>query len=133
MKTAIRSLAFAAVFALSVLLALPGHAFLGQETLLSGATTVSTGSGFRTPTGPAARKTFQAWGSTTNGVGAATILVQGSNNAGVTWDTIGTIPLTLTTSMSSDSFTSDDRYIQVRGNVTGISGTGAAVSLVMGL
>lgn len=80
----------------------------------------------------ATMKTYQASGTTTGGAGAATILVQGSNN-GTTWDTIGTITLgTLGTMATSDSFASDDRYAQVRGNVTAISGTGASVNLTMG-
>ncbi|MFA6046776.1 MAG: hypothetical protein WC718_17475, partial [Phycisphaerales bacterium] len=66
------------------------------------------------------------------GAGAATILVQGTNNNGASWDTIGTITLTLGTTRTSDSFTSSDRYVAVRGNVTAISGTGASVNLTMG-
>jgi hypothetical protein len=76
-------------------------------------------------------KTYQADGTTTAGAGAATILVQGSNN-GTNWDTIGTITLTLATTTSSDSFTSSDRYALIRGNVSAISGTNASVNLVMG-
>lgn len=80
----------------------------------------------------AAVKTFQASGTTSAGAGSATIAVQGSVDNGTSWDTIGTITLTLATTSSSDSFTSDDRYPLVRGNVTAISGTGASVNLVMG-
>ncbi|MCW2950760.1 MAG: hypothetical protein JWN41_1773 [Thermoleophilia bacterium] len=80
----------------------------------------------------AAMKTYQARGTTSAGTGAATIQVQGSNNGGITWDTIGTITLTLGTVASSDSFSSNDRYAQVRGNVTAISGTGASVNMTMG-
>lgn len=75
-------------------------------------------------------KTYQANGTTSAGSGAATIKVQGSNND-ANWDDIGTISLTLATTTSSDSFTSDDRYLYVRGNVTAISGTNASVNLVM--
>jgi hypothetical protein len=49
-----------------------------------------------------------------------------------TWDTIGTISLTLGTTAASDSFTSDDRYQYLRGNVTALTGTGATVNLFMG-
>ncbi len=80
--------------------------------------------------GAAKTKTYQAWGKTSSGAGAATIQVQGSNDEGNTWDTIGTITLTLTnTANVSDGFTSMDRYHKLRGNVTAISGTGAAVNL----
>jgi len=77
-------------------------------------------------------KTYQAWGATSTGTGSAVVAVQGSNNGGLSWDTIGTITLTLGTTVTSDSFTSYDRYPQVRGNVTTLTGTGAVVSLVMG-
>lgn len=85
-----------------------------------------------TKTGEPSQKTYQANGTTTAGSGAATILVQGSNDNGANWDTIGTITLTLGTTTASDSFTSNDRYTHVRGNVTALSGTGASVNLHMG-
>lgn len=77
-------------------------------------------------------KTYFASGLTTAGVGAAAVAVQGSMD-GVSWDTIGTITLTLGTTSISDSFTSHDRYRKLRGNVVSISGTGAKVSLAMGV
>jgi hypothetical protein len=79
----------------------------------------------------AGTKTYQANGTTTAGAGAATILVQGSND-GTNWDTIGTITLVLATTTSSDGFSSQDRYAFLRGNVSAISGTGASVSLTVG-
>lgn len=97
-------------------------------TLLSSKT--ATGAGDSTD-GRAESKTYQAYGTTTAGAGSATIVVQGSMT-GDSWDTIGTISLTLATTVSSDSFASSDRYAKVRGNVTAISGTGASVSLFMG-
>lgn len=103
-------------------------AFLDTTALLSAAITVAAGTA---KGGVASRKTYQANGTTTNGAGAATIQVQGSND-GTSWDTIGTISLTLSTTNASDSFSSDDRYAVVRGNVTAISGTGASVNLTMG-
>lgn len=105
-------------------------AFLYTTTLLRAATATGVPAG-TTPIGVAARKTYQATGTTTAGAGAATILVQGSND-GTNWDTIGTISLTLATTTSSDGFSSDDRYAFVRGNVSAISGTGASVNLTMG-
>lgn len=97
-------------------------------TLLSAKT--STGVGDST-TGRAGEKTYHASGATTAGTGAATIKVEGSMN-GTAWDTLGTITLTLGTTAVSDGFGSFDRYALVRGNLTAISGTGAAVTLVMG-
>lgn len=103
---------------------------IDSRVILSDATTVAAGSGV--PSVRAA-KTYQGTGTTTAGAGAATIQVQGSND-GVVWDAtpISTITLTLGTTATGDGFTSIDGYAFVRGNVTAISGTGAAVSLIMG-
>lgn len=99
-----------------------------STTLLDGVTATGAGESQRA----AARgKTYQAFGATTAGAGSATIEVQGSlDNSN--FDTIGTITLTLGTTSTSDSFTSDDRYKYLRGEVTAISGTGASVSLIVG-
>lgn len=104
------------------------NAILYTTSLLKARTTTGAGT---SQIGVAARKTYQADGTTTNGAGAATIYVQGSND-NTNWDTIGTITLTLATTTSSDSLASDDRYAFVRGNVNSISGTGAVVNLSMG-
>lgn len=96
--------------------------------MLTGAT--ATGAGQPTA-GAALQKTYQANGTTSSGTGSATINVEGTLN-GANWDVIGTITLTLGTSSTSDSFASADRYTQIRGNVTNISGTGASVNLAMG-
>jgi hypothetical protein len=94
------------------------------------AAVIATGAGAATA-GAVGPKTFQASGLTSSGTGSATIAVQGTLD-GVSWDTFGTITLTLGTVSTSDSFSSDDRYVSVRGNVTAISGTGASVNLSMG-
>jgi hypothetical protein len=96
--------------------------------LLAAATTTGAGTAWQ---GPSGEKTYQASGTTSAGAGAATILIQGSND-GSNWDLIGTHSLTLATTTSSDSFLSNDRYKFVRANVTAISGTGAVVSETMG-
>lgn len=101
----------------------------GQLQLLSAATTAAAGTPMVNQNG---QKTYQASGTTSAGAGSATIVVQGSNDNGASWDTIGTITLTLGTTRTSDSFTSADRYAAVRGNVTAISGTDASVNLIMG-
>jgi hypothetical protein len=100
-----------------------------RQSLLENATTVAAGTA---KNGVSGVKTYQAWGTTTAGAGAATIKIQGSANEGATWDDLGTITLTLGTSATSDGFTSDDRYTVVRGNVTAISGADASVNLAMG-
>ena len=98
---------------------------MASIALLSGVIATGAGSSFASQR---SEKTYQAAGTTSAGAGAATILVQGSND-GTNWDTIGTLTLTLATTTSSDSFTSLDRYDHIRGNVTAISGTNATVSL----
>jgi hypothetical protein len=99
-----------------------------RVTLLSAVTATGSGNG---QSMASANKTFQATGTTSAGSGAATIDVQGSLD-GTNWDTIGTITLTLGTSSTSGSFTSEDRYQAIRGNVTALSGTSATVYLYAG-
>lgn len=101
---------------------------INTKPLLTAAIATGAGSAVQNLAGV---KTYQADGTTSAGAGAATILVQGSND-GTNWDTIGTITLTLATTTSSDSFASDDRYAHIRGNVSAISGTDASVNLSMG-
>ena len=102
----------------------PETVFLLTDVLVTGA-----GAGKRRPR---ASSTFQAVGSVSASTGAATIVVEVSND-GVNWLTLGTIPLTLGTSATADGFASDAPWVFVRGNVTAISGTDAAVSLLMGV
>lgn len=93
------------------------------EPLVLAATT--TGARSARPAG--GTKSFQASGTTSAGAGAATIVIQGSNDQ-TNWVTLGTITLVLGTASTTDGFTSNDRFGYVRGNVTAISGTDATVS-----
>lgn len=77
------------------------------------------------------QRTFQAIGSTSAGAGAATIIIEVSNN-GTDFLTIGTITLTLATTASNDGFASDAPWRFVRSRVSAISGTGATVTVWMG-
>jgi hypothetical protein len=79
-----------------------------------------------------ANKTFQATGTTTSGTGAVAVAVEVSND-NTNWIAMGTISLTLGTTIATDGFVSIASWTYVRGNVTSISGTGATVSLFMGL
>lgn len=88
-----------------------------------------TGAG-ATVAGIAAMKTYQLWGKTSAGTGTLSVNVEGSND-GTHWDVIQTISLVLGTSDTSDSFASNDRYLNVRGNVTAITGTDAQATLNM--
>lgn len=95
------------------------------STLIQDQTATGAGDAVSSPCGG---KTIQAWGKTTSGSGAATVQIQGTNNGGASWDLLGTISLTLGTTITSDGFNSQDRYAKLRANVTAISGTGAVVS-----
>lgn len=97
--------------------------------LLSAATATGAGQAYQPGT---PKRTFHATGLTTAGAGSATIVVQVSND-GSNWLTLGTITLTLATTVSGDGFASDAPWRHVRGNVTAISGTGASVTLTMGV
>ncbi|TXG77634.1 hypothetical protein E6Q11_02575 [Candidatus Dojkabacteria bacterium] len=97
------------------------------NTLLSAVT--GTGAGSAAGKAQNGMKTFQA---TVTGTGAvtATVLVEVSNN-NVDFITLGTITLSGTTS-STDGFASEAPWAWYRGNVSAISGTGAAVTLIAG-
>ena len=103
--------------------------------LLNGATTTATSFVYK-PSGTV--NTFQAFGATTAGAGAATIVIEVSNiedpanGTNVDWITAGTITLTLATTRTSDGFGMVIPWRNVRARITAISGTGAAVSVSMG-
>lgn len=94
--------------------------------MLTNATT--TGAGSASQIRYANRITFQGYGTTTAGAGAATIKIQVSNN-GTDWLDLGTISLTLSTTSSSDGFAAEAPWQYARANVTALSGTGASVSV----
>ena len=83
------------------------------------------------------KHTFQAYGTTSAGAGAATIIVEVSNKdaPGVTtdvgWKTAGTFTLTLGTTEVNDIFVLDAPYKFCRAQVTAISGTDASVNVAM--
>lgn len=76
-------------------------------------------------------RTFQASGTTSSGTGSVTVNVEVSNDLS-NWIVLGTISLSLSTTSATDGFTAEGPWTWVRGNVTAISGTGAAVTLNMG-
>lgn len=99
-----------------------------DATLLSGVITTGAGSAIQLS---GTIRSYHASGATSAGAGAATIKVQGSMD-NTTWVDLGTITLTLATTASADGFASFAAWRYVRGNVTAISGTDAAVSLFAG-
>jgi hypothetical protein len=108
-------------------------ALAGAQVTMCTATSATACAAVKNGQGPdqSYTKTYQAAGVTTAGAGSCVMLVQGSNDQ-TNYDTIGTISLTLSTTSSSDSFTSADRYIWVRGNPTTLTGTGGSCILTMG-
>lgn len=78
--------------------------------------------------------TFQAYGTTSAGTGSATIKIQGSNlDDANSYIDLGTITLTLGTTLSADGFATTAPWKYVRANVTAISGTTATVNVLMGV
>jgi len=98
-----------------------------SDFLLLSAVT-STGAGTSRPLAKTAA-TFQA---TVSGTGAvsATVAIEVSND-GDNFVTLGTITLSGTTT-ATDGFAASAPWAVVRANCTAISGTGAALSVVMG-
>lgn len=94
--------------------------------LLTNATGVSTGTPVGGVQNPA--MAFQANGLTTAGVGSATVKVQGSLD-GSNWTDLGTITLSLSTTISNDGFPVNAPWSHVQATVVAITGTGASVSV----
>lgn len=98
------------------------------RTLLNGVISTTTGSTYDAGPEGITGRTFVANVAGTGAV-TATVLVQVSNNNSH-WITLATITLSGTTS-ADDGFVADESWQYVRGKVTAISGTGAAVTLTM--
>ena len=97
---------------------------MSRTVLLNAATTVSSGASFP---GGSGNSTYQA---TVRGTGAvsATVLIEASND-GENYLTLATITLSGTNS-SSDGFSSNSAWASVRANLTAISGTNTAVTVI---
>ena len=85
---------------------------------------------------PKGVRTWIGYGTTSAGAGSCTLTVEGSMD-GTVWKTIGTMTLTLattiTTDTNTDSFTDQSSFVQYRGRTASITGTGAAVTLKVGI
>lgn len=75
-------------------------------------------------------RTYMASGKTTAGTGAATILIQVTDDPSDegNWMTLATITLTLGTTRTADGLGSHVGWPYVRAKVSAITGTGATVS-----
>jgi hypothetical protein len=115
---------------------MPTIAYQGPTAIISGAIATGAGSTYEVERRISGnqKRVFQATGTTSAGAGAATIVVEvsltGTTNE---WITLGTITLTLGTTVTTDGFAMDAAWTYVRGNVTAISGTDATVNLYMGV
>jgi hypothetical protein len=78
-------------------------------------------------------KTFHVVGSTTSGAGAATVVVEVSNNTSWPWLTLATFSLTLDTVAVADGAVMQAGWKYVRARVSAISGTGATISAAIGV
>ena len=98
--------------------------------LLSGATATGAGTGIEAPSKDGVRlsQNYQAKVAGTGTV-TASVDIEVSND-GATYDVLATITLSGTTS-DSDAYASPRAWAFVRGNVTAISGTNAAVTLTL--
>ena len=95
--------------------------------LLTSQTTTATGETHE-PFGRT--RSFSAYGST-SGAGAVVATIEVSNNNSI-WLTLGSISLTLGTSVTQDGFSSETPWRYVRAKISSISGTNATVTVNMG-
>jgi hypothetical protein len=104
-----------------------------STALLTAATTTVASSAHKPITVP---RTFQAFGETSAGAGASTIVIEVSDienpATDADWILMGTITLTLGTTRTTDGFVSNAAWRNVRARITAISGTNATVSVRMG-
>ena len=78
-------------------------------------------------------RTIQAAGSTSAGVGAATVLIEATNDLTMPWLLLATITLTLGPAATSDGFLTSATWANIRARLTAISGTNASVSANVGV
>ena len=95
--------------------------------LLNNVTGIGPGTSARTS---GIYKTLQAIGTTTTGIGSATINIEVSNDS-INWLVHDTITLTLSTVVAVAGIEMNSPWMFVRGNIITTSGTGATVSLTM--
>ena len=101
------------------------HATMLTEKLFSDATATGAKAS-QSP--PCKERAYHLTGSVSASTGAAGVTLETSND-NVNWVSAGTMALTLGTTVTSDTLTSDVPWRYVRGNVTSISGTDATVTL----
>lgn len=78
-------------------------------------------------------RVFHANGQVTTGTGSATISIEGSCDGGVTFVSLGTITLSLSTTPAGDGFASTAPWALIRANITALSGTNASINCYLGV
>jgi hypothetical protein len=76
---------------------------------------------------------FQVMGAVTAGTGAATVVIEVTNDLNWPWITLGTLNLVLGTDAVADGVVMFAGWKHCRARVTAISGTGATVSAMVGV
>lgn len=111
---------------------------VNTQTIINGATAAAVSSNFKADR-KGGRRTFHAYGATSAGSGAATILIEvsdftspGTATNAQNWVLASTITLTLGTTRSGDGAAVDASWRWIRARVSSISGTDATVSVLMG-
>jgi hypothetical protein len=104
------------------------------QVLLNAATTTGAGTAWHerdtVPKYTYGYRSFQAKGNTTASTGAATVLIQVSND-GTNYITLGTITLTLGVAVTSDGFAAANSWEYYQANLSAVSGTNATVTVYM--
>lgn len=121
---------------LALCMALPAFGQSSSFPMLTAVTTTSAACSASTRIDARAfgpLRTFSASGTTSAGAGAATVIVYGSTLGTTTWVSLGTITLTLATTITAvtntDGFVSQAPWPYLCARVTAISGTNAAVTV----
>ncbi len=102
---------------------------VGVTPLLTAATTTATGDSkeiWHT------NRTFEAYGTTSAGSGAASVVIEVRNAEDADWKTLATISLTLGTAVLGDGLATTAAWRYCRARIASISGTGASVSANVG-
>ncbi len=102
---------------------------VGVTPLLAAATTTATGESkevWHT------NRTFEAYGTTGSGSGAASVVIEVRNSEDADWHTLATISLTLGTTVTGDGLATTAAWRYCRARVASISGTGASVNANVG-
>lgn len=103
---------------------------VSQYVLLNGVTTTATGTGFDLSGVTNDERNFVVYLAGTGAVTATVILEVSNNNTH--WGDLATFTLSGTGS-DTEVYVSDEAWQYVRGRVSAISGTGAAVTMTMGV